>query len=78
MILEHIYIMCSHLGRNLLPNENINHINGDKLDNSLGNLELWETSQPKGQKLKDKIEFYKSFLIKYGYSINKIIEGGRK
>ena len=28
MILEHIYVMCTKLGRNLLPNKNIHHING--------------------------------------------------
>jgi hypothetical protein len=78
MILEHIYVMCTKLGRNLLPNENIHHINGNKLDNSISNLELWNTSQPKGQRLKDKIEFYKSFLIQYGYSIKKNVEGGSK
>ena len=78
MILEHIYAMRTKFGRNLLPNENIHHINGNKLDNSISNLELWNTSQLKGQRLKDKIEFYKSFLIQYGYNVKKNVEGGSK
>ena len=39
MILEHIYVMCTKLVRNLLPNKYIHHINGNKLDNSISNLE---------------------------------------
>ena len=55
MILEHIYVMCTKLVRNLLPNKYIHHINGNKFDNSISILELWNRSQPKGQRFKDKI-----------------------
>ena len=38
--LEHRVVMERHLGRPLLPNEHVHHINEDKLDNRLENLEI--------------------------------------
>lgn len=63
--LQHRYVMECHLGRLLLPDENVHHINGDRSDNRLENLELWNISQPSGQRVEDKIAWAKEILALY-------------
>ncbi len=63
---EHRLIMSNQLKRPLLPCENIHHKNGNRSDNRLKNLELWNTMQPAGQRVKDKIKFAKEILKLYG------------
>jgi HNH endonuclease len=64
-ISEHRLVMEQHLGRELLPHENVHHINGNRLDNRIENLELWSSKQPYGQRVEDKILWAKEILALY-------------
>lgn len=64
-VLEHIYIMSEHIGRDLLPDENVHHKNGVRDDNRLENLELWSKSQPAGQRAEDLYNYAKELILRY-------------
>ena len=72
-MVQHRYLMEQHLGRELLPEENVHHINGDRADNRIENLELWNTRQPKGQRIPDKIEYAIQILKQYAPHLLKEI-----
>lgn len=64
-ILEHRFVMTQILGRPLLEHEEVHHKNGVRNDNRPVNLELWSTSQPKGQRVEDKVEWAREILALY-------------
>ena len=63
--MEHRVIMEAHLGRPLRPDETVHHVNGDRSDNRIDNLELWSSRHGKGQRVADKTDFCRSFLQDY-------------
>lgn len=62
---EHTAVMEAHLKRTLTKNESIHHLNGDRANNKLENLELWNKSQPYGQRVEDKVEWAIEILKEY-------------
>lgn len=63
--LQHRLVMAQLLGRPLYADESVHHRNGDRLDNSPDNLELWSRWQPRGQRAQDKVAYAIALLDRY-------------
>jgi hypothetical protein len=52
-VFEHRLVMETHLGRYLETHEHVHHLDGNRANNDIANLELWTTAHPYGVRVSD-------------------------
>jgi hypothetical protein len=79
-VAKHRLVMEEKLGRPLLPEETIHHLNGIRSDNRPENLELWVSPQKPGQRAEDLVAWAYDALTLYGpeQSIEDLVGFARK
>lgn len=65
-VFEHILVMKVALGRHLLPDETVHHVNGVRYDNRIDNLELWVRPQPTDIRVEDAVTWANRYLRSTG------------
>lgn len=70
-ISEHTFVMSEFLKRPLSKGETVHHRNGNRADNRIENLELWNSRHGPRQRVEDKVKWSIEFLNEYGYHVKK-------
>lgn len=64
-VFEHRFVMEQHIGRKLLPEESVHHVDGNRSNNARENLELFSSRHGPGQRVVDKVAFAVAMLQQY-------------
>jgi len=70
--------MEQHIGRELRKGETVHHVNGNRADNRIENLELFLSNHGPGQRVSDQVGFaikiltdYADFASRLGFKLIK-------